>query len=930
MKTSHYILLLFIVLIGVSCTDLAEKDINVIVSGRPATVTFALSASSNIIQTRAVATEADEKKVHNLYVLVFDENGKRTSGQFFNVDELGDNKLTLLTESGTKRVYGIANLNLDMMKMEITTLDAVASESELMELNSSLLQNAIERGNNFLMSGWIGDEKGDIKNVDIKEGENGLLGTIQLNRVDSKITFEISTPSNVTFIAKDWRVYNVPLNVSLFARENKDRFTNASDYFDTKPYNFEGEGDLKGRTFGFYLLENTHTPPKLIDTELKDQYACRELQKKNEVTGKPNQTHENGDFIYAPSLATYVKIRGIVSYKNSAGVDLLADVEYTVHLGYRNNDANDYDVLRNSLYTYKITINSVNNIILEVDTGQEKQPGAEGAIIQGNATYSFDAHYEAKTITFSATSIVDHLDWYVKTPFSEGFSKDSPKDKDWILFRLNEVTRSNNGNNPKYFYSNNLNKFPGEEHCLSSKSFDEFKKDKSLLLNVDQLLYILKKCKEYYENTSHANDSYLYHLIDNNNNITFTAFINENYYDFNPEETVDPSKTPVDLWKRFVNQPERIMNIISEKAYSPDGNSMMSKSVISFRQASIQTMYNTELDTDQLKTAWGSEMIQDEIQYQFGSNSKYPSETNNGRSNCITLWGINGNTSWSTYVNSEDGTLKSSYKNAQYACLRLNRDNNGNGKIDKEEIRWYLTSINQLTDLWIGENSFDPAARLYDKATWDQTNQWYASSSFRGHNNPTVLWSSEGSSIGPLNNIGNTRPLYYRAARNLGIPANSDDIPQDFAHYDRSTGIISLDGLNYKSIRGYKAVKELREHHEREADNMPRRRFQVQKGSIDIWKNWVEIRDLINIDQSPAKSLGEGWRVPNQRELALMQSRIGGDNLWHNNNMSRTRFSFNPAGSYRHGFSVSTNGSILYLINNSEEKGGVRCVRDLE
>jgi hypothetical protein len=43
-------------------------------------------------------------------------------------------------------------------------------------------------------------------------------------------------------------------------------------------------------------------------------------------------------------------------------------VIYTIHLGGKNNDVNDYSVLRNTYYKYYINILSVNSIIVEVES----------------------------------------------------------------------------------------------------------------------------------------------------------------------------------------------------------------------------------------------------------------------------------------------------------------------------------------------------------------------------------------------------------------------------------------------------------------------------------------------------------------------------------------------------------------------------------
>lgn len=85
----------------------------------------------------------------------------------------------------------------------------------------------------------------------------------------------------------------------------------------------------------------------------------------------------------------------------------------------------------------------------------------------------------------------------------------------------------------------------------------------------------------------------------------FTAFVDEYYYETSP---TDPSETAVNgLWKKFVNQQARVMNILSNLAYSPDRQSTKTNAIYSIRQSSIQTMYNI-MDEENF-TAWGTEMI---------------------------------------------------------------------------------------------------------------------------------------------------------------------------------------------------------------------------------------------------------------------------------------------------------------------------------
>ena len=158
--------------------------------------------------------------------------------------------------------------------------------------------------------------------------------------------------------------------------------------------------------------------------------------------------------------------------------------------------------------------------------------------------------------------------------------------------------------------------------------------------------------------------------------------------------------------------------MLSNLKYSADHMSTKTTALYSIRQASIQTMYNKEAAEN--FTAWGTEMIQDENRYQFETQRIRANRTyddkDNGRANTINMWmASSGSEEWDTYINSAKWEMQAAYNAAKYKCMRLNRDMDGNGRIDENEVQWYLASINQLTDLWIGENSFDPQARLYKR-----------------------------------------------------------------------------------------------------------------------------------------------------------------------------------------------------------------------
>ena len=50
--------------------------------------------------------------------------------------------------------------------------------------------------------------------------------------------------------------------------------------------------------------------------------------------------------------------------------------------------------------------------------------------------------------------------------------------------------------------------------------------------------------------------------------------------------------------------------------------------------------------------------------------------------------------------------------------LIRNRDLNGNGYLDEEELRWYVPAIGQLVGMWLGEPAMAKEAALW-KSSFD-------------------------------------------------------------------------------------------------------------------------------------------------------------------------------------------------------------------
>lgn len=330
----------------------------------------------------------------------------------------------------------------------VTNLDDFkALHSQLRTDKGETVSLSVERMA-FLMCGQLEDIAVDAKGNLV----NAASSTIYLKRVDARITFNVGVDgsenryTNMTFTPKYYRVENIPQGTYLVPRDNEDYAETmitgyASMQAAGKEYYFdEAKRENDDRSyFEFYLLENRRQPTKRITNQEKETYYSKvqnlyALREKRESdTGKPvdetkpGQEYVPGDFVFAPENSTYVTIRGTLSFQH--GADFYnADVTYTVHLGSTGSDpdsetlVNNYDVCRNTHYTYNVTITGVESMRVEVQEEQiETRPGVEGDVIKaGGEVVDLDSHYGRAKFSLTRGDIKAGLSWAISTPFQRG------------------------------------------------------------------------------------------------------------------------------------------------------------------------------------------------------------------------------------------------------------------------------------------------------------------------------------------------------------------------------------------------------------------------------------------------------------------------------------------------------------------------------
>ena len=101
--------------------------------------------------------------------------------------------------------------------------------------------------------------------------------------------------------------------------------------------------------------------------------------------------------------------------------------------------------------------------------------------------------------------------------------------------------------------------------------------------------------------------------------------------------------------------------------------------------------------------------------------------------------------------------------------MSRNRDENGDSKISKDEMKWYLPAIYQYMDIWMGTFGLPNGFALYQKN--GDYDHFYAS------NKKYILWAEEGSSFGNDNDKYEPGRHYgrsIRCIRNLGMSSKQE------------------------------------------------------------------------------------------------------------------------------------------------------------
>ena len=846
MKALKYILGFILISVLAACQD--DIDLKGVKEGIPTTlnVKLAIPFAQKVNNSRAI--EDYESEVNEVMLFLFSGSNNYaetlTLGNYIIESEggreyhLSDATLTLMT--GNYRAYAIANWSGDFCNLE-NIEDLTEDQLKSLIANKTAGIYNVTGTDRFPMSFY--------QEIEIVEEPSQNDLEIVLDRLTSHIefTFENGTPSQIAitggytnpkFTPLTYSIYNLPKKANVISKES-NIMTNVTDA------DYEDVTDIPviNNTIKFFMLENVQ--------DLAEN--CSEYALRDKWVGPEGANPTNKTFTYAPENSTYIVVKG--EYEDDK---LRGNVSYTIHLGNfdqgenKGGSYNNFTVNRNEYHTYKVTIRGVQDIKTEATVKQEdggNMPGAEGDLTQKNNVFVLDAHYETVMLKIPAALLENDKTAVINTPYNNKdvlTFKTKPSveeyDYDWVEFKKPEVTTAF----PKYF----------------NKNDDEKRGTLYELLNNPED-YCLLSGDYYYT----------------------TAFVNEYFYD---DETDLTKFINVDNRELILYNPEEIST-------STDGNSIYREGIIfSITQRSIKSTY----DLENTANPFGIETWDEFDPMKWGTT--YTQSTlskSNGYDNTVKLQSVNNKTiefSQIGYLNSVASNTKEAHNwgaedavdnNAILAALSRNRDTDGDGKITGNELKWYIPSIHNYQTIWLGQDLLKEDTRLYDESllstltglTMDHQTHLYTSSA----DGQRLYWHEQGacySETADWNNISWENETGYfnniRCIRNLKDVDDEATLPVSW-----SGRIISVTGV--ANIREHSTTEQYGKHYERDGKNLLPVSFEVAEATlpssstkyynVELSGNAAEIEEYINLavinfDQNNKT----GWRVPNQRELMLM------------------------------------------------------------
>lgn len=765
----------------------SEEQMKTVEEGLPVSISFGIEVPEMEDITVTRASSDVETRVEKMAILFYNAKQASSKPVIVRIDDLGQPTQRTETNwlytinlseeqldgvySGEWYMYPVANYDkyatFDLSDLATKTL-AELKEYTVTASGRDITSTAV------MMSGRYGTD--DNTTITLQPGANTFDNIFHLKRIVSKNIFTFVNGTGVTFTPQKYSIHNYSTSSTLIERAELNEYAGAGTFaeFTDLP--------VSGNSFTFYMPENTQIPAA------KDSWSYADRERRTEA---------NYDtFEYAPANSTYIVVEGLYegpgTDREGASGTVTGNVKYTIHLG--NFDTRDgkggsygnFTVKRNAEYNYKVTVNGVNNIIVEAETNVENNPGAEGQIVRPapHVVVSLDAHYENVILSFNAKDIANY-NVSATTPNTDG--------RMVTFLDVNGAEKASHADEVSWV------KF-GEP--ASATTFNNYPANASDVVDIYTLIDEIK------------GGTYT-HCLKDGDNVYVQAYVDEYFY--------DDGRT----YGSFVNNDDRSLSfVIGNAKISSDRHSSYIKGEgFTLKQKSIKTFYN-----DNAGNPFGLETVEETPEAVLTSSTSddlYGEDFQNGRNDTwrnISATGAGWNTIVNITNNGHNGAnaadassiMRTNYTSPVYQCLSRNRDLNGDGIITKDEVKWYLPSFRQYIYTWCGMKSLPTEISF--------TSQTYATSSNAGYR---LWWAAEGVAIGSWSS-GSTSGT--RCVRNLGSAIDEDF--SAISSYNEDSRTVTITGLKTEALRTNEQSGEYPEHINTDAASTLPNAFKIAKANL--------------------------------------------------------------------------------------------------
>lgn len=932
-------------------------------SGLDAEITLNLDFGKVNVQSRGDIAPGLDKLVTSLWVAVYNkETGLRTGLYSIvrndNFDNFHDYKtIKLNTLSGPSYIVAVANYDFRYASMdnsgELIPMPEALQAADTWEKYRNIAVAFDADGGlstsaplNALMMAGVYTEKPNndgsmppLTVVNIAPGMSKPAGGIHLRRLISHVKFNVSfNDANIKSCnIESWQALNMPTHSWLMERPDDDaeplnspdlRPADATTYGNS-PVSTEVHRDKNVFSFDFWQLENRRTGRTPGDEYTADNvYNYREKEYKTDAglnTGRYVALVESADSDDPNNMATYVRMQVKMEMAvDENGMPLsesadkisqrMVEATYIVHLGYINKDVTDFNCRRNSVYNYNVTINNVNDLMVEARREGEVTPAVNGFVSDVVDNYhELDAHYNAFNIQLTKSDI-ESFEYMISAIDINGAAVNYNSAEN----RVPQATSDD------FKYMSWIELRPTTEGVLAS----------------------------YKPRSGRNSDGKTYTLNEVKGKLTagwYTVFVNEYVYE---EGTyANGNEKDSKAWHGYVNRPPRRAWLNVASTVSTDAQAAHYKSKYAISQRSIQTYYlagsDSGLGVEHFNESVGLNLRND-FNHMNNNTSTASRNKQSGRYNLA--WYLSGGNTWrdnryqwSTFLDVNEpqqvneinnqseyraarteplpsivtrdnqgtydiyGTYKNYYIETDYdpdqsmnpkyieaitACLNRNRDLDGDGYIDASELRWFVPVAAQYIRIILGRRSlehplmdFAEITRLPNQSNAD--NQLNSSLLLYASDGQQI-WAMEGTSESLWRQWGGPAPWHVRCVRNLGgdmtqinttnVTTPAFGIRQGTASNIHIIDMTYYDDLSIREEAYHTSDVTMPVHHL--TDQRYNRCFRSYEfydsvlllsdprlGLVGKTVNWSEYLAKTN----PCKVLDytgrTGWRVPNQKEM---------------------------------------------------------------